>query len=398
MGAVGAAERRREGDERITAEQLAAMMAVSAAVAQGGELEETLGEIARAAAQLLKAQAAAIILRQAESETGLSVVASYGLSDTYAEYLNRTRPLEVGKGPSGVAAERGKPVCIADVLKDPIFRPWRDLAIREHYQAMVSVPLRPDEGRVIGVLNAYRAEAGAWTAREVDLLSLLADHAAIAIRTAHLLDDTRRQVQGLSLMVRSLRAQAHEHSNRLHAIYGLLTLGRADEARRLIAGVEEGYHSLYARVTGRIENPTLAGFIVAESAIARESGIELTVDGHSRLAELPPGLGDLDAVTVLGNLLHNAVEAVSGMPRSRRRVSVKLCQTPMETTFRVRDWGPGLADEEAERIFERDFTTKPGHSGIGLSLVKNIVARARGRIEVERPATGGARFTVAFPS
>ena len=398
MSAVRALEAGREADERVTAEQLAAIMAVSAAVAEGDELQETLDEIAKAAAQLLSAQAAAVILREAESEIGLAVTASYGLSEKYADYLNKLRPLEVGEGPSGLAAKHCKPVCIDDVLADPIFVPWRDLAIREHYRAMVSVPLGPNEAHVIGVLNAYRAEPGPWTEREVDLLSLLADHAAIAIRTAHLLDRSRRQVDGLSLMVRSLRAQAHEHSNRLHAIYGLLTLGEVDEARRLIAAVEAGYHGVYGSVTGRIENPTIAGFLVAESAIARESGIELTLDGRSRLCELPARLGDLEAVTVLGNLLHNAVEAVSGMPRSRRRVSVKLFQAPTETVFRVRDWGPEVRTDALERMFERGFTTKPGHSGIGLALVQSIVKRAHGRIDIELPRGGGLTVTAVFPA
>ena len=383
--------------ERAADEQMAAIMAVSAAVAEGGALEETLGEIARAAAKLVDAVAAAIILREAESESGLSVAGSYGLSPQYAEYLNELRPLEVGKGPSGLAAKHGRPVCIDDVLSDRIFEPWRNLAIREQYASMVSVPLRPKEGRVIGVLNAYRAETGPWTTGDVDLLSLLADHAAIAIRTAHLLDRTRRQVDGLSLMVRSLRAQAHEHSNRLHAIYGLLALGEVYEARRLIAEVEEGYHSVYGQVTRRIENSTVAGFLVAESVIARESGIELTLDRRSRLEELPSRLGDLDAITVLGNLLHNAVEAVSALPRSRRRVSVKVLARGDEIVFRVRDWGRGIADEDVDRIFEREFSTKPGHSGIGLTLVRTIVHRARGRIEVERPASGGLAISAVFP-
>ena len=261
--------------------------------------------------------------------------------------------------------------------------------------ALVSVPLR--WGSVIGVLNAYRAEPGEWTQREVDVLSLLAAHAAIAIRTAHLLDDSRRQINGLSLMVRSLRAQTHEHSNRLHAIYGLLALGETVEARRLIASVEEGYHSVYGNVTGRIENATLAGFLVAEAAIARESDIELVLDRRSRLLDLPPHLSDLDAITVVGNLVHNAVEAVSTMPRRRRRVSVRILQQPGgRTSFRVRDWGPGLPEGEVERMFQRDRSTKPGHSGIGLALVSSVARRCRASIDVEHPRGGGLSVTVTF--
>jgi two-component system CitB family sensor kinase/two-component system sensor histidine kinase DctS len=262
---------------------------------------------------------------------------------------------------------------------------------------MLCVPLRQEDDRVIGVLNAYRAKSGEWTDREVDLASLLADHAAIAIRTANLLDDARRQVDGLSLMVRSLRAQSHEHANRLHAIYGLLALGEVDEARRLIAAVE-GQHSVYGIATSRVENATLAGLLVAETAIAHESGIDVVLDRRSRLRELPAGLADLDAVTILGNMLHNAVEAVGPMPASRRKVSVALLQRRDETVFRVRDWGPGVAPDDLPRLFHRDFTTKPGHSGVGLHLVESVVNRTGGKIAVEPKRPVGLAVSVTYRS
>jgi GAF domain-containing protein len=380
-----------------TAEQLAAVMAVSAAVAEASDLDETLTQIARAAATTIGAKACAVYLRESEVDDELTVVASYGLSPRYVQHLNSVQPLVVGHGPSGLAIHRAEPILIQDILDDPLCEPWRPVALEESVRAMMSVPLRPKGSFVMGGLNAYREEPGPWTPGEVDLLSTLADHAAIAIRTAHLLDHTRRQVEGLSLMVRSLRAQGHEHSNRLHAIYGLLTLGEAEQARRMIASIEEGYHSIYGRVTARIENATLAGFLLAESAIALQSGIRITVDARSRLESLPRGLDDLDAVTVLGNLIHNAVEAVSEMNPSRRRVSILVLERPDATLFRVRDWGPGIDTDAAGHIFDRDFSTKPGHSGIGLSYVESIVKRCRGAIAVEQPSGGGTSISVTLP-
>ena len=384
-------------DGRLAARQLDAIMAVSTAVAQGEALDDTLDRIAETAASFVSAQAAAIILRRGESATGLALAGSFGLGEQYAEHLNETRPLEMGKGPSGVAAATGRPLCIENVFESELCAPWRGLAIRQHYRAMLCVPLRQEDDRVIGVLNAYRAKSGEWTDREVDLTSLLADHAAIAIRTANLLDDARRQVDGLSLMVRSLRAQSHEHANRLHAIYGLLALDEVDEARRLIAAVE-GQHSVYGITTSRVENATLAGLLVAETAIAHESGIDVVLDRRSRLRELPAGLADLDAVTILGNMLHNAVEAVEPMPASRRKVSVALLQRRDETVFRVRDWGPGVAPDDLPRLFDRDFTTKPGHSGVGLNLVKSVVNRTGGKLAVEPTRPVGLAVSVTYRS
>lgn len=372
-------------------------MAVSRAVAEGGALPETLNHIAKAAAGLLRAKAAAIILRSNEWGPGLAVAGSYGLTPHYAEYLNLERPLEIGHGPSGMAVHSGMPVAVADMESDPIARPWRKNAQREGFRGMIAVPLKMEDGSVIGVLNAYRAQPRIWVESEIELLQALADHAAIAVRTAALLDDSRRQVNGLSLLVRSLRAQGHEHSNRLHAIYGLLTLGEVEQALRLISAVEDSYHSAYSHVTARIDNPVIAGFLIAEATIARHSGIQISVDRRSRFAELPPTITELDAITLLGNLVHNAVEAVALMPTSRRKVTVRLSQKDGISTFSVRDWGRGIEGDTLQRIFDAYYTTKEGHSGIGLSLVRSVVSRANGRITVEHPAGGGARITAEVP-
>lgn len=365
-------------------------------MAQGAALDDTLRQIARTAAELVDAQAAAIILRAGEMANGLTIAGAHGLGARYAEDINTKQRLEIGRGPSGVAAQTGRPVCVEDVLLDDLAEPWRGLAAREHYRAMMCVPLRLEDERVIGVLTAYRSEAGPWSAHDVDLAALLADHAAIAIRTADLLDRTRRQVDGLSLMVRSLRAQAHEHANRMHAIYGLLVLSEVEEARRLVAAVEEGYHTVYGRVVGRVRNATLAGLLIAESAIALQSGIDVGVDRRSRLVELPTSLNDLDAVTILGNLLHNAVEAASSAPPSRRKVRVTLLQRDGETIFRVRDWGPGIPEHELNNVLQRDYTTKPGHVGLGLHLVNNVVTRTGGSLSLERLRPGGLQATVTY--
>ena len=386
-------------EHRATAEeQLEAIMAVSRAVAEGGALPDTLDHISEVAANLLRARAAAIILRSSEWDVGLAVAGSFRLTPQYAAYLNLERPLEVGHGPSGMAVKSRSPVAVADMQVDPIAAPWGESARREGFRSMISVPLKLADGSVIGVLNAYRQQPRPWAGSEIELLQVLADHAAIAVRTAALLDDSRRQVDGLSLLVRSLRAQGHEHSNRLHASYGLLTLGEVEQARRLVGAVEETYHTAYSHVTARIDNSVVAGFLIAEATIARHSGIHVSIDRRSRFGELPRRMTELDVVTLLGNLVHNAVEAVAVMPPSRRKVSIRVSQKNGVSTFSVRDWGGGIDPAAEPRIFDAYHTTKDGHSGIGLSLVRSVTSRANGRIAIEHPAGGGVRFTVEVPA
>jgi signal transduction histidine kinase len=380
-------------------DQLTAIMAVSRAVAEGRALEETLATIAKAGASMARAESAAIVLRERESASGLAVAGSYGLSPEYAQELNRVRPIEVGSGPSGMAAATRKPVPVSDVFEDPIFGPWRNLAAQEHYRAMVSVPLQLGSGRrVIGVLNAYRRTPGAWAPEEVELLVSLADHAAIAIQTAQLLDESRRQVRGLSLLVRSLRAQSHEHANLVHAIYGLLAIDEVGEAQQLIAAADDRYRMAHAQVTGNIENALVSGFLLAESAIAGNGGIRVEIDPDSSLWAVPPTLTDLDAITILGNLIHNATEAVLDVEDERRRVSVLIAGRDDGLTISVRDWGPGIAADSRQQVFTAGYSTKPDHVGVGLSLVRSIVQRAGGEISIDPQVSPGAAFHVHIPA
>jgi hypothetical protein len=121
-------------------------MNISHAVTTGRPVEDTLNEIARTAAALAAAHGAAILLRHRKWPAGLSVVGSHGLSDEYAYELNELRPVELGKGPSGLAAARRRAVAVEDVLVDPLFEPWRALAVHEHDCAM----LAPNGAFVIG--------------------------------------------------------------------------------------------------------------------------------------------------------------------------------------------------------------------------------------------------------
>jgi two-component system CitB family sensor kinase len=306
--------------------------------------------------------------------------------------------MEVGSGPSGLAAATGWPVTVEDVFADPLFGPWRTLAVRERYRAMVSVPLRlGSPSRVIGVLNAYRPTPGVWPEEHVELLQSLADHAAIAIQTAQLLEGSRRQVRGLELIVRSLRTQSHEHANLVHALSGLLAIGEADEARALMTAADDRYRAAEERIAAGIEIAVVAGFLLAEIAIAGNAGIELEVDAESRLTALPPSVSELDAITILGNLIHNATDAVADEPPERRRVVVRLTGDGGGLDARVRDWGPGVPAEAASHVFESGFSTKPGHVGVGLGLARGAVTRAGGELELE-PCDPGAAFRARIPA
>ena len=370
------------------------MLSVSRAVARGGPLAEVLDQIAREAARVVGARSASILLLRAPDR--LTLAASYGLSADYGERLERApKRLVRGQGPSGLAIEREAPVVFEDTSADPGFAPWRELADREGYRSMVSIPLKVD-GATLGTLNAYRARAGAWPERSVRLLAFFAEHAASAIRTAQLIDGQSRQLGALERLVRGLREQTHEHANRIHAIGGLLALGDVEGARAFVSNLEQAVLSPYGSVTERLGHTTLAGLVLAEMSIARQRGATLELDEASALRELPGGLGDAEAVTIVGNLIDNALDAVAELPRDLRRVRLSIRDGPADVVFRIHNPGPGIPPEERALLLRAGHTTKGGHAGLGLAIVADTVASLSGRLTLE-DSESGTTFVVRIP-
>jgi nitrogen fixation/metabolism regulation signal transduction histidine kinase len=107
---------------------------------------------------------------------------------------------------------------------------------------------------------------------------------------------------------------------------------------------------------------------------------------------------------VLVNLVRNAVEAVRGarpaadLGTPRGRVLVRAVSTEEGILIYVEDEGPGVPEEERERIFDPYFTTKADGTGLGLAIVKKIVVEHNGAITVSRSERlGGASFILALP-
>lgn len=369
-----------------TAPELTAMLAVSRLVARGGPLAELLDRVAAEAAAVVGAQSASILLLDGPAVFRLA--GSFGLSEDYAARLNRAPTLAPGHGPSGLAAMRRRPVVIPDTEADEDFAPWRGLARGEGYRAMVSVPLTAGP-ELIGTLNVYRPHPGAWAQREVELLRFFGEHAASAIRTASLIEHQTRQVDALARLVRGLREQTHEHANHLHAIRGLLALGEPEEALQFLERLETAHHVAYGSISGAIEQHVVAGLLLAETAVAQQRGIVLEVDEASRLTDLPARLTDADAVTIIGNLLENAFDAVARLPVERRRVRLTILDDGSSLVIRVVDRGPGVPAE----ALRRGVSTKAGHAGVGLTLVQEAAAAAGGTL-----LTSGSTVTVTIPS
>jgi GAF domain-containing protein len=318
----------------------------------------------------------------------LRIVGSHGLSPGYRKRLdNWPMPLAPGRGPAGLAVRSRAPILSTDATSDPRFTEYAELIRTEGYTALASMPLITGE-TVLGTLTLYRREPGEWSDDEVRLLAFFADHAATAVRTAQLIAEQKRQVSALERLVLRLREQTHEHANRLHAIGGLLAMGDTDEALEFVRDLTETHISDREVFERQPSGNALAGLLWVEMILARQRSIELQLDVLDDLDCLP--LTDAQALTIVGNLLDNAFDAVADADADpdRRRVQLTISETQGEMQIRVRDWGPGMPG--AEDLFAPGYSTKSDHTGVGLTLVRDAAHAARGRISIEHHAVGVA--------
>ena len=198
----------------------------------------------------------------------------------------------------------------------------------------------------------------------------------------------------------ALRSQAHEAANRLHTVVSLIELGRAEEAVDFATAELELAQALTDQVVAAVSEPVLAALLLGKTAQANERGVELVVSQESRMDDglLPDALPARDLVTILGNLIDNAVDAAQGSPRAR--VTVTAYAEGSELVLRVADTGTGVDPAHADLVFQRGFSTKPsgpGGRGLGLALVRQAVHRHGGGLTVAEAEDGGAEFEVRLP-
>ncbi|MFF4920208.1 ATP-binding protein [Kitasatospora sp. NPDC001261] len=238
------------------------------------------------------------------------------------------------------------------------------------------------------------------------------------------------ELDSVRCFTEALGAQAHEAANRLHAVVSLIELGRHEQAVEFATAELELAQQLTDRVVAAVGEPVLAALLLGKAAQAAERGVELTLTEDSRIDDgvLPPDLSARDLITVLGNLIDNAVDAaIAGAAESPVPPEVTVtariaggrdctggdgegCDggdggdggdgagVPGDCLLlRVADTGAGIDPGAVEDVFRRGWSTKQdGHGhGLGLALVAQTARRNGGTVEVGRER--GAVLTVRLP-
>ncbi|WP_030184462.1 ATP-binding protein [Streptomyces violaceorubidus] len=224
------------------------------------------------------------------------------------------------------------------------------------------------------------------------------DGGAVAtLRDRTELEQLGRELDSTRGLIDALRAQDHEHANRMHTLLGLLELEMYDDAVEFVGEVVGDHRVTAEQITERIQDPLLAALLVGKATVAAERGVALWVSDRTRLPDRlvdPRGL-----VTIVGNLVDNALDAAAGTAHAR--VEVELRAEGRAATLTVRDTGPGIPADHRDLVFTAGWSTKeaPAHRGrgIGLSLVRRLAERQGGSAAVGKAYGGGAEFVIVLP-
>lgn len=219
----------------------------------------------------------------------------------------------------------------------------------------------------------------------------------VTIRDRTELQSALGELTSLKVLTDSLRAQGHEAANKLHTVITMVELGRTSDAVAFATDELELSQRLVDRLSSEVREPALVALLLGKNAQAHERGIEFSVTADSQLpsdtSHLP--LSGAEMVTVLGNLIDNAMDACD---RDEPWVEVTVqCEPSSALLLRVADSGLGMDPRTFEMAMRRGYSTKsmPGH-GLGLALVAQVVKRHGGTLSAD--ISYGSVVTVTIPA
>jgi len=209
-------------------------------------------------------------------------------------------------------------------------------------------------------------------------------------------DNYNEEVESLFVAVRGER---HDFVNHLNTLKAMADTNRYDLLQRYIKELVDDTTAMNDIVS--IGHPTVAAIIRSKSAVALRQRIDFAYrfEGMNRIAGMQ-GVKSVDLVKILANLIDNAFEEVMELEPEERRVCVDGRVDREQIVISVSNTlRKDLSDEQLQRMFQPNFTTKTsgGHSGLGLSIVREKARQYRGGVAVSTPAPRTIEFVVTVP-
>ncbi|GIP26160.1 sensor histidine kinase [Paenibacillus sp. J23TS9] len=250
----------------------------------------------------------------------------------------------------------------------------REMVIGDHEVVVNRVPITDRQNRVTGAVSSFRSKSELYRlAEELSQVKRFAD---------------------------SLRAQTHEYSNKLYVISGLIQLESYQEAVDLINREVKVHQSLIQFIMREIPDPVIGGLLIGKYNHAQELKLNFEIDYESSFRDIPDHMDRSLLVTIIGNLIDNAMEAVlarEDLLEHTGTVTLLLTDLGQDLIIDCEDNGVGIPGKYNKSIYDKGFSSKQGeHRGIGLALVVHAVNKLCGYITFSNSGTGTV-FTVAIP-
>lgn len=261
-----------------------------------------------------------------------------------------------------------KVVDFSQVLHDGTPRRDEEIMVKDRLLLINTVPVLSN-GKIIGAISTFRDKT-----------------------------EVRKLMQRLDGMVNyadALRERSHEFMNKLHVILGLLHLKSYKQLENYILKTANSYQEEIGSLLGKIKSPVIAGFLLSKINRTSDLGHSLVISNESQLPENSNEDQVAVLITVLGNLIENALEALGQEPGGE--ISLSLHYRHGWLHCEVNDDGPGIAPEHIEHIFEKGVSSKGTERGVGLALVKQQVENVGGNISVESEPGIFTQFFVQLP-
>ena len=202
---------------------------------------------------------------------------------------------------------------------------------------------------------------------------------------------------GTRYLVDSMRANNHDFTNKLHVILGLIQMEMYAEATSYIQNITMVQRETISKVMNCINEPAVAALLIGKIARASELNVRFILREGCYYSPADIHLPSELLVTVIGNLIDNAFEAMNSMSYDgQKELLFGVFSKPGALLITTDDTGTGIAEEHIGHIFENGFSTKGSGRGTGLYQVKTITKNAGGSINVESQEGVGTSFTVSF--
>ncbi len=202
------------------------------------------------------------------------------------------------------------------------------------------------------------------------------------------------ELTGIRLYAEALRAQSHEFMNKMHVVLGLTHMKQYEELQKYISGMVLEHQYEIGGIMKRIKSPVFAGFLLGKLSYAREKNIKLIISEDSYMPEIEDESITHELITIVGNLIDNALEAVANCEKKQVEVEIQYGDTLIIT---VQDTGKGIQEEEIGALFTKGYSTKGDNRGYGLYLVTESIQRINGEIHVYSLVGKGTTITIEIP-